>query len=254
MILIVIVAMVIGFIWLFGTAFKSWANNYFGNYLTCLLETGELPSTGVGGGGGASGGICNQYFEPFSLKNGRPIKGDGGKNNGQAQTKKNTGGINENTGSRRPIGGGGGGGGLGNDNWAQSGRVNANPKGGEDGGEGKSKGNNVGYSSGGGYNSNSNRNGMGNGGHQLDGRLIAGLKKEEDDKKGYPVSSPSKDDFGSGPKRNKLKPPRVPAAVVVEDSPMTFGNFLRILIIAAIIIALVVLVGGQLLQIGKEMD
>ena len=39
-----------------------------------------------------------------------------------------------------------------------------------------------------------------------------------------------------------------------QDSPMTFGNFIRFLIIAAIIIALVVLVGGQMLQVGKSMD
>jgi hypothetical protein len=41
---------------------------------------------------------------------------------------------------------------------------------------------------------------------------------------------------------------------VDNSTPLTFGNFIRILIIAAIIIALVVLIGGQLLQIGKNME
>jgi len=79
--LTVSVALILGLMFEFNTAFQSWANNYFGDYLTCLLETGELPS--IGGSPGDSG-VCNQFFAEFSLKNGRPSKAlsknSGGKN------------------------------------------------------------------------------------------------------------------------------------------------------------------------------
>ncbi|MGZ3723754.1 MAG: hypothetical protein ACXVA9_12515, partial [Bdellovibrionales bacterium] len=39
-----------------------------------------------------------------------------------------------------------------------------------------------------------------------------------------------------------------------NDNGMSFGNFIRYLIIAAIIIALVVLVGGQMLQVSKNSE
>ena len=40
----------------------------------------------------------------------------------------------------------------------------------------------------------------------------------------------------------------------IVDEPFSIGNFFRLLIIAAIIIALVVLLGGQALQISKGSD
>ncbi|NJL25411.1 MAG: hypothetical protein HC902_09695, partial [Calothrix sp. SM1_5_4] len=38
------------------------------------------------------------------------------------------------------------------------------------------------------------------------------------------------------------------------DTGFTIGNFLRYLLIAAIVIAILVFLGGQTLQIGKSMD
>ena len=92
LVLIVTLALILGLLWQFSDAFRAWANNYFGEYLACLLETGELPS--VGGMGGVAG-TCNRYFEPFSIANGRPPRsspssssdsaGSGDSSNGQGK-------------------------------------------------------------------------------------------------------------------------------------------------------------------------
>jgi len=43
-------------------------------------------------------------------------------------------------------------------------------------------------------------------------------------------------------------------AKVAEESEWTFGSFIRYLVLAAIIVALVVVIGGQVLQVGKSME
>jgi hypothetical protein len=56
---------------------------------------------------------------------------------------------------------------------------------------------------------------------------------------------------------NRLRVQRKPASKdqnQQDGSPWTFGNFIRILIIAAIIIILVLLIGSQALQISKGME
>lgn len=56
----------------------------------------------------------------------------------------------------------------------------------------------------------------------------------------------------SPPKKKVLIQKQIAPTKISEDEPMTFGNFLRILFIAAIIIALVLLIGGQMLQMSKS--
>ncbi|MCB0413848.1 MAG: hypothetical protein KDD50_05915 [Bdellovibrionales bacterium] len=75
LVLVVVVAIILGLASQFNTGFASWAKNYFGEYLACILETGELPS--VGGGIGANYGECSEAFQPFTFTAGRPPKGDG---------------------------------------------------------------------------------------------------------------------------------------------------------------------------------
>lgn len=54
----------------------------------------------------------------------------------------------------------------------------------------------------------------------------------------------------------RMKITRKPAKAdqTIEDEEMTFGNFLRIIIIAGILIALFVLLGGQALQLSKSWE
>lgn len=67
LLLVVVVGIVLGAMYQFSDAFQQYVAGYFGDYLACLLETGEMPSLGVQDGSG----VCNSQFEPFSLANGR---------------------------------------------------------------------------------------------------------------------------------------------------------------------------------------
>lgn len=70
LILVVTVGITLGVVLQFNKAFQTFADNYFGNYLACLLETGELPSLGLDGPDNV--GICNEEFQAFSFTAGRP--------------------------------------------------------------------------------------------------------------------------------------------------------------------------------------
>ena len=88
LLLVVVVALIGGVIWQFNDAFRKWGNNYFGNYIACLLETGELPSLGSKTAG-PSASECDQQFEDFSLANGRPLIAGGiGSNNSNPSSNR----------------------------------------------------------------------------------------------------------------------------------------------------------------------
>ncbi len=80
LILIVVVAIILGGLYQVNSAFKVWAQGYFGDYLSCLLETGELPA--LGGSVSAAAGVCNEMYEPFSLDKGRPLLASSGGGSG----------------------------------------------------------------------------------------------------------------------------------------------------------------------------
>tara|TARA_B100000609_G_scaffold199568_1_gene204253 strand:+ start:17933 stop:18859 length:927 start_codon:yes stop_codon:yes gene_type:complete len=256
LVLVIIVAMVFGGIYQLNTAFQKWANNYFGEYLACILETGELPS--IGGAPGDSG-ICNQLFEPFDFANGRRLKEDGGGGSGSDN------GLSDR--SRRGSGKGGGGtresaagsrgslvsrsfrnsNGSGSRTFASSSQQEKQKK--------KYTGESGTTSYGGSRSSSS-------GG--MDGR-----PRYLDVPKSAIVDTSEKEGSTSSSKnavKKDSKSERTPRTFKVirkeikkqdnneADEPMTFGSFLRFLIIAAIIIALVLFLGGQALQISKNSE
>jgi len=64
-----------GLYYQFNDAFKNFVNNYFGAYVACLLESGELPSLGWDAQNSGDDS-CEDEFEPFNLATGRrPISG-----------------------------------------------------------------------------------------------------------------------------------------------------------------------------------
>lgn len=162
----------------FNTAFQAWANNYFGDYLTCLLETGELPT--IEGSPGDSG-ICGQFFEPFSLKNGRPSKalskGNGQTNNSNANSRRGNA-QPEGTSARRSSG-------SGSSKWGDGGSGKSrNAVSSEDTKEagGSAKTGNMSTSSSGGYYSSRANKQLADNGRQLDGRVGGGFKREPEEK------------------------------------------------------------------------
>lgn len=259
LLLVVIVAMIFGGMYQLSTAFEEWANNYFGDYLACLLETGELPS--IGGAPGDSG-ICNELFEPFDLANGRRLRaGEGGGGGG--------GGDGEDS-SEDPRRGGGSGGGLREAASTSAGTyVPSSSSGGSfgrSGGGSSSQAQNISrrgrerekytgstessLPAGAGYTQSGARSGR----PQyiaVRGERIVDVQEREDGSIQQSSTVRRTPDSQESDKKIRIIKKEIKKETVVEDEPMTFGNFLRLLIIAAIIIALMVLLGGQALQISK---
>jgi hypothetical protein len=250
LILVIVVGIALGVIYQLSGAFRKYVENYFGGYVACLLETGELP--GLGGGGGATAEGCSGLFEPFSLKNGRPLiasSGDGGgKNGGKSRT------LNPRT--SRP---------------SSSSRVtntrNSSPtaeRGSMSGNNGNaavaSLGNKNGSLGKGGSSGSSGSlitlrksQQQANGQFRLDGRF--GMKGDEKQSGKAQKKLDAKSAKSSSPRQIAftITDPRK-MAKLNEDKPIELGlgDYLRYLIIAAIIIAIVIVLGGQLLQVRRN--
>lgn len=249
LVLVVTVAIILGAVYQLNGAFKAWSKEYFGSYLSCLLETGELPS--IGGAPGDSG-ICNQLFKPFDPKAGRPLLagkgqagGGGGKTGGARETQKRGSGG---SGNYNLIGG----------KFAASNGRGVGLSGSGPGKRGASDSNYTGSTGasgyGGGYSATNHRLDTSTKNH-LDNRFA--FDKESEDKQKRNISSVSKGPSGEGATNGRIqihRTEKVKDAAGADDNAMTFGNFIRFLIIAAIVIALIVLVGGQMLSVGKSMD
>lgn len=251
LVLIVIVMMILGGVWQFNDAFRKWANAYFGDYIACLLETGEIPALG---GDPGSAAICNALYKPFSLAEGRPRIPDAGAGSGSENSSSNSRGHREGAGGE---GGGSGGTGQGSvGRWTPISKGSSSRGSGAGGkGSGSEDNPNTGStaisSNGAGF--RNNRIPIGNRMTLMDNNTL--LDKESGKPKRTRVTTSSQ----NGPEaRTNVRIPivRKPAKAVeqIEDSPFTFSNFLRLLLIAAIIIALVVFLGGQLLQMSKASE
>ncbi len=261
LVLVVVVAMILGGLYQVNSAFKVWAQGYFGDYLSCLLETGELPA--LGGSVSAAAGICNELYEPFSIENGRPLLASssgsgGGSSSSSGSSKNNSDSSSSSSSSDRGVRDTGGG---------SSGSSQINPSA-RFGSSNRFQPNNESQSSkrsGSTYTGSTENsvpmsllgpdsNGrikMNDSGFLMDyGADIERDRKQIKSEAGSKKSEDSVQERG----RKKAMPLRAPASKALEDKDeeMTFGSFLRYLIIAAIIIALVLVVGGQLLQISKS--
>lgn len=238
--------MILGGLYQLNDAFKKWANNYFGEYLACLLETGDLPT--IGGSPGDSG-VCEQLFKPFSLADGRPpVKGQG------SSEEKEAGGSGAGASERGGGGGGapvrysGGGGGFGR------GYRSANtPTGRKRPGGVTVTGNTDANGGGGGYTyyqrpvSQQSRTKLNN--------KFAFENQRDADQRRKVAGGTKKDSEGGSRAAIKLKQKNIKKALSEQaDTGFSIGHFIRYIIIACIILALLFFIGGQLLQISKSMD
>lgn len=262
LVLVVTIMIILGVTFQFNDAFRVWANNYFGDYLACLLETGELPA--IGGTGGAASS-CNQIFKPFNLADGRPLDTDMRSGGGGGGVGGEDGGSGSGSGGGTSEGGGG-----------SSGYVRI-------GGDGyRGSGGGGGFGSGGG-----GRNGSWDGGSRgrkntytgstddstptgaYDGnRITTSVQRQTLDGDFYYYSDEEKKTargekalvkVGEAKTQRRdrmLVVKRAPAQTQDElpEEPMGFGDYFRYLLIAALIIALIIVIGGQLAQISQEME
>lgn len=243
----------------FFKPFNEWARNYIGDYIFCLLDEGELPSLG----GADSVSECSEKFEAFTFGGGRPAK-SGGDGSGNAESTDDKGSRDRlkkaGAGSDGPSDGG---------SSNRSRRASNNlGEGFDGGGSGAGKISDVTSQFGGRSTSSRARFGQTsvdagmsraaeyNGVSGFIEREQERLKKREDK-----VSSIGrKSDLASGFVRsNKKLPEPMTVSKKKEDIDLTagdwsFGEMFRILLILAIIIALLLFVAGQVMQISKSME
>lgn len=259
LILFVVVGIALGVVYQFNDAFKKWSANYFGEYVACLLETGELPIIDNAPG---DSGICSQLFKPFSLADGVRLK-SADSTGGGGGSGSDKGGPGSGSGSRevgRNGGSSGSGGGSGSFGGGRgrggSGRLGDKAAKGKKSGEKDTfTGDTSAGGYGGGYSATNRKLDVGLR-QRIDKRFAFETEREAPETRRTASVTKSKSGEDGGIKRAKIRGKKLAGnSTDTEDgAPIGFGNLLRYLIIAAIIIALIVFLGGQALQISKSME
>jgi hypothetical protein len=249
LLLIFVIGVVLGGLYQLNSAFQVFANNYFGDYLACLLETGELPALdGVGG-------TCNASYQSFSFASGRPLETSSGPSAAGAGGAATGGGYSASAAQAAAA--------------AAAGRSNtfsigstqvaaSSPSRFLAGGSGGDSGSQTNTGS---------LDGDNLGGYQgtkviriplrRSERGITGSRGYEDevkDKEKVKVA-PTSQSIADEKRKELMMVVRKPAASKApEIEEFTFSNFLRYLIIAAIIIAILFFIGSQAMQVSKSME
>lgn len=247
LVLVVGVAIILGMLFQLNDAFKTWANNYFGDYLACLLETGELPT--IGGSPGDSG-VCEQLFKPFNMAEGRKRKDAGGNKSAEEKPSSGTG-----TSERATAAGGSpvrypssGSGFLGKNGSGVPTRT-GKKLGGNSSGTGNTSA--TGYGEGSSF---YRRSSTQQPKARLDNKFA--FEKDQDRQRRRNLASAVKkpEDYSrNGAIRLKAKDLKKVKAEVAS-SEFSLGNFIRYIVIICIVLALLFFLGGQALQISKSMD
>ena len=261
--LVVSVAMVMALAYQIFKPMQVFLKDYMGTYVSCLLETGELPSLG----NEATQQIladegCSAKFQPASIAKGRPPVNS---SNSSSSSAKGSSSDGTNSGSGSSGGGSGGGGdgsGSTNPNGASNGRnllTSRNNRSATDApgmGDGKTTEIPVDVATSKFYNRRSSAE---YGGVDPSKKFnIGGAMISDDEKKKQARKEESNQTIklpegaGTALKKIALKSPERKIAEESEDEGFTLGNFMRFLLIAAMIIAIIVVLGGQALKIAKS--
>lgn len=238
LILVVVVSIALGVMYQLNQAFKKYVESYFGDYIACLLESGELPS--LGGESGASAEGCNAVFEPFSLKNGRPLVASGGKGAGKKSG---------NSGSAKFV------------NSPKVSKTKMSTFNGERAGAGgdgavssvkpASRGS-IGPPDSGSRITLREGRARSNGQFRVNGKFSS-----DDDKKDSKATRrlDAKKSKNNSPKKLSFDGKRQTASAGEEkDVDFSMGDWLRFLLIAGIIIAIIFVLGGQLMQVRRNQN
>jgi Flp pilus assembly pilin Flp len=88
LILVVTVAIIGGVLFQFSSGFRAFTQAYFGSYVKCLLEVGELPGLGGGGVSGICADQMPNYKALAAAASGQAGANGSGQNSGSDSTKK----------------------------------------------------------------------------------------------------------------------------------------------------------------------
>ncbi|UOF00470.1 hypothetical protein [Bdellovibrio reynosensis] len=243
--------------------FGDFINNYMGKYTACLLEYGELPSFSAQNPSPVEeDSECNKKFADATLTAGRPPV-NSGKGSGSDSSKSNKGsGSSDSSDSSSSS--------SSNSTYAGSNSrrggsyINRRrPSSGVEGGSKAANGKVVEIALDGGANggffraSNNNTRSIGPG-RKISSIAITGLTDEEKKKLAKKADGTGKtivtnDGISQPPKKTIVKKPEAKVEIQ-EEKPLTIGNFIRYLFIACIVIALVIFIGGQALQMSKSLE
>ena len=277
LILFITVALIGMFSKYFVKDFGIFNKEFMGSYVSCLLETGELPQLGVGGTTGASKDSQSECTSKFKQKQNGGIGGSDSNGGGNNDNKDSVGNDSstENAANSSDSDSQGNGRGRGRRSSTYAGSASRQnpffrPRGMRSGGgaEGGGTGSktveiSVEGSSDNGFYNYGNRNNFDRQRKQryiaITGQISEELKKKTEQTQKN-TKSIVKVDAGTGSgtvKKISVKPPDSDAKKYVDkDEEMSFsiGNIFRIFIIAAIVIIVVVLIGGQALQMSKSWE
>lgn len=271
-VLLIAIALLIvgGAIYQFNDAFRSFATNYFGEYLSCLMETGELPNLGLP----QDGSLCDTFFQPFSMANGRPAieqladtsNGNGPRDNGNSQepsrSANDSSSSEEGRSDRIPIAKGAGEGAAGG-----PGSVRGPSRFQTSGGSSNDSQTVKRAKAGDSYTGSTERS-MPGSLYSGDGRIpvnrdaeglggrFATLDDEKEKEKNRSQAKVEPKDSNRQDRKELIKIQRKTAALDdgAKEEEWGLGKFFRYLVIIALILALVIFLGGQALQISKSMD
>lgn len=264
LILVITVAIVIGLTSQILKPMQAFLDNYMGKYVQCLLEMGELPAIGSEDTIVADEG-CNARFQPGTLAAGRPPRDSAG---GSGSSNQNSG-NSKSTSSSESSSSGGNGSSSGSTYAGSASRGgsrmmnrNRRPSSGvESGGAAQGKVVEIALDGGGSGSFFRGSNGASYGGSGVKKRSVALSGMTDMERKRLEKAANGEgrativtgESIKSPVKKLAVKPPVV-QNFEKEEEPFTIGNFIRIIFIAAIIIALVLLIGGQALQMSKSFE
>jgi hypothetical protein len=261
LLLVVTVSILLALIYQIFRPFQSFVKAYMGDYVSCLLETGELPGLGNKDSEAllADEG-CDSKFDAATLASGRPSKYDPQSSN---STIKSDPSKYESSGSGKGSSGGEGGGSPSNSSSSGNNLLISSMKkktATEAGGGGNEKVTEIPIENGSKF--YNRKDSYSQDYSTKDGKHtyvpFIGLSEEEKKKKERQENArrtvASGENFSGAMKKTAVKPPQPKPPKAEDDEPITFGNFFRFLLIAAIIIAIVVVLGGQMLQISKSQE
>lgn len=258
LVLIVSVSIILGILYQFNDAFKNFLDSYFGDYIACLLETGELPGLG---GDGPTQSECNAGFENFSIASGRPQKqtsSDGAKDPGDGAGDSDGGGDSDGSrGSGRPgsftrsgtpqnaeIGSGA----FSNNNRPDRQRFNTASNQDLDSTAAES-------GEGGSLGSRRRRRIIRRGGYSIGEEFISAQAKKKKKAASVTISKSKQQTRLSSLRKAKFRMTQPEFNVrgpATDMEGFNFGRMLKFLIILGIIVAIVIFLGGQALQIKKS--
>lgn len=309
LLLVVIVSLIIGMTKVFSTLEKG-VNKYIGDYITCLMEYGELPTLGVQDSSlkkhiGGSGRVCDEQYDAFSFADGRPASGSSGSSSSgssgrsssssSSSTSKNSKSSSSSSSSSNSSASNS----SGNDSDGENETASGITKGGRDGRGGSSRSanrNKPGQSSSPVYGSSDrsfgdngkvkiidpegegeDEDGAGKKGRKgrrniryvnygrdkyraVSGRMLKEIEKREKNR-GAIKRSPAGtvritkiEDDRLAPTKKTFTPPVAKKDIYKEskETPFGFGNLIRWLFIAGMIVAIVIFFGGQLLNYSNS--